>query len=929
MSSEPSATGWSPRRSATAVYLMFVLSGVAGLIFQVLWARRLALVFGNTLESVTTTVCAFLLGLALGAWLAGRWLVGRPNGLRVFACLEIGVAVSGLAVTYAIPWVTPVAQMLARSSGGEEAGLSLARLLLVMALLLVPCIAMGGTLPVLTQGLIARGNGGFSGVLASLYAANTLGAALGALATSFLLIPWLGVLATAAVAAGLDALVALAALGLAGSEPGESPARAAVGPPRARWEAWLALVGSGFCGLALEIAWTRLLVFFNGSDVYAFSTVLATYLLGLVLGSSLLGRGRSLRRARLLLPCLFLFLGAAAFSAFWMLPWISALHGDLLGQISMPWVRLCISALLILPGTVVLGALFPLSSQLIDSSRGGNHGTSVGEAYLWNTVGSVSGCLLAGFVLLPRLGLQGTFAAVAVTAVGVGLLLALTAPRPMALRVAGGVVGLFLAGAILSTPSDALRRNFYEPRGTVLFQGEDQHGAVALLREFEAYRGVDSVNLIVDGFTMAGGSLHARRYTTMLAQVPIQMHPDPKRVLVVCLGLGNTLRAAVASDRTARVDCVELSRKVLEAVRFIPDLGPTLSSPKLTMHVNDGRNFLLTTENRYDVITAEPPPPTHAGIVNLYSKEYYELCRSRLKPGGLVAHWLPVNQMSVFDAKTIIRAFLEVFPHATLWEGQGLNLCLLGSERPLQVTWPELSANIHGDAEVLGPVGLDRPELFAATYLKGPEALRRYVAGTPPVTDDRPFIEYPSGPWGFDARFFFVGRESLPLVEAASARARLAKARTFQSWRLTWRFGGAGGPQLSRLIRANLARLMLSSYPTEKHYRTEVGANWARYQYLRTTRPLNALALAEWAYMRGRDAEAARWLARLDPRSESSLFAHGLRLLLLEGQAPADAAAGYRQALSEEGLSSVYKSYCKDRLRKLEQASLLSDGSSG
>lgn len=786
---------------------LFACSGVGGLIFQVIWTRKLALVLGSTIQSASLTSAAFMFGLGLGALFGARLSRSAVSPLKLFALLELTVACVGLATTAAIPSLPTALQAWLDPQGPSFRFL----LVVVSAVLLVlPALCMGATLPLLVAGHLRSGTG-FVQVLSVFYAANTLGAAAGAFATDFILVKQFGVWQTACLAAGCDLLAAGVAFWVASGR--RSAAGPAIPPPstppdRNRGRLPLVLLAvSGFCGLGLEIAWTRLLVFFNGTDIYAYSLVLSVYLFGIVVGSLFVTWLPKRWDNPRTLAILYLLLGLLAWQCVYSLEGMGRLIGLLLDSEHRMGRRLLACFLLILPSTVILGALFPLTSSMLHRARGGDAGGTVGSAYIFSTLGSVLGALVAGFVLLTGFGLQATIQAFGSVAL-VAAVLAWGAAWP-AKRLAGvGVAsGLLLLGVWAKAPN-ALIPLIYDRNGDRLISIVDDHyGAVALVEQLDRAEARRYKNLVVDGYNMAANNLAAQRYTAQLALLPALLDEHPRDVLVICLGLGNTLRALESLPGVERIDVVELSEAVAAMVGQLPDVARALTSPKVSLHVGDGRYFLSTTRRRYDVITAEPPPPTQAGIVNLYSREYYELCKSRLRPDGVVAQWLPVMQMSQFEAKTVIRAFQDVFPYAYLYQGQRLQLVLVGSSRPLAPDLDRVELSLPADRSRLAAVDLDSAGKIFSTFLAGPERLRRYTRDTPPLTDDRPYLQYHNGDWRPDLSFLMEGlREPVERLQGAPVRrVEFEKARQKAVWYAQYTFETSGDPMLDQLL--SLARL--------------------------------------------------------------------------------------------------------------------------
>jgi len=706
------------------VGLLFAFSGCAGLIFEVIWTRQLALVLGSTLQSAALVTGCFLFCLGLGAWLAGR-LPSRWQGLRAYAIVELVAAVSGATVT----WLLPKTSWLSQSLPESTEALLLARLALAMSLLAVPCLAMGASLPFLCNWLVAQNQQLYLRGLSRLYALNTLGAVCGVWLADWILIRKIGLFQAGLSAAGIDALVGLLALGLArrsSSQPMPEPERA---PQKAtNWKPLAILFGLGLCGSLVQVLFTRSIIVFQGSDITAFSTCLLVYLSGLSLGGHLASRG--VARPQFHLHSWLLAACGAVLISFFSLGWCSRLPYESLAVI---WT--------IGPSAVCLGACFPLASQALlkDQQKSGQIAAS---SVLANTLGSLWGALLSGFVLIPILGMQYT---VLVVTNLLALLALATVPSHSLGRSWASVLMLLCQPLLLFTlPTFYLRDILYpDPSYRFIFWGEDGYGSVALVEQPDYYTGEQTTSLMVDGFNMMGDVIGARRYATAIGALPILLQNKPEEALVICFGLAHTASIVVAFSEIKRVDCVELSPIVIRAVSRLERCANVLRNPKMHLKIGDGRHHLLTTKKTYSLVVAEPPPPSHAGVVNLYTREYYQLCAQRLKSDGWVAQWLPIFQLSRRDTRTIIRAFLEVFPEAYLVDGAFYGqMLLVGSRQPLKVNYRNFVQRARAQEAHLKAAGWDSPEQLLSSIVGGPKFLRAYTENSPALTDDWPILLY-------------------------------------------------------------------------------------------------------------------------------------------------------------------------------------------
>jgi spermidine synthase len=731
-------------------------SGAAALIYQALWVKQVGLLVGVAVYAVTTVVSAFFAGLAIGSAVFGRLADSRPRPLALYAGLELGIAVTGFATTLLL-------SRLARPYAALEDSVGLAAWALPFVLMALPAILMGGTLPALVRAARPRA-GGIGTASGALYAANTAGGVLGVLATPLALVPAFGVQGTGAVAAIVNLVLATAAAILARRAPTAAettvpthiadPVPAMAGSHLAR--ALYAVAGA--LALGLEVVWSQAVMQFINTRAYAFALVLATYLTGLVTGSALWARlADRVRDPWRAFGLLEIGAGAASLACFGLLgPWLPALqaraHAVMLPATG-PFLAACIHmvlapiALLLVP-TVLLGAAFPAVARL--ACGAGRVGRDLGAVAAFNTLGGIVGTLATGFVVVPAVGLSHALALLAVGAAIVGGTAVLRGAagrepevrRRTAAAVALGVAVVALAGA--RVPSDHLARLLLNTRpGTLDAYEESPGGIVAVVRE--PYLQSSFRRLYIQGVSNSGDSMMSRRYMRLQMLLPLLLHPgDARSVLVVGLGTGITCGTSLAWPSLERRECAELLPAVRRTVGLFEGNLGVATDPGVTIRIIDGRHLLLRDPAMWDVITLEPPPPTAAGVVNLYSRDFYELCRERLAPGGIMAQWFPLTTQNEEDARTLVRSFIDVFPHVSLWTTEAHETLLVGSREPLVIDAATLAARFAQPEvrRVLAEVGIADPAALLATYVTDRAGLEAFVAGAPPVTDDRPRLEY-------------------------------------------------------------------------------------------------------------------------------------------------------------------------------------------
>ena len=746
---ETPAPGPDPRLLAG----LLVASGAAALVYETLWVKQLGRVVGVEVHAVTIALSAFFAGLALGAAVFGRQADRAARPLRLYAALEAGVALLGLLSTLA----------LARSAAAFVAlqG-SLGPLAWALPFLLVglPAFLMGGTLPTLLRALrpddtgVARATG-------RLYAANTAGAVAGTLAVPFVLVPAFGVSGSGGFAALLGATVAAAAWTLdarRGRHGGEAKPPKVDDPerrlsPEGRLALTLYAVAGGVA-LGYEVVWAEMLVPFLSTRTYAFAVMLGTYLTGLALGSALFARwSRPEREPWRVFGLLLAGAGASTVVILALLgPWLPDAQTfagmwamRISGRETIEVVaRFVVAAVvvLLLP-TTFLGAAFPAAARLVAS--GARVGRDVGAVAALNTAGGIAGTLLTGFVLVPRLGLVRSLGALAVTGAVLGALAVVKGVGGRGGAVLGSASLVAAVAAVATfTPRDLLARTLAAERGgRLVFYDEDPGGTVAVLEQPAA--GGPFRRLYIQGVSNSGDALPSRRYMRLQALLPLLVHPGkPRAALVVGFGTGITAGALLAFPALEKRVAVELLPSVVKAgPLFEGNLGAA-SDPRIEIRIGDGRHELLRSGERYDLITLEPPPPSAAGVVNLYSRDFYRLCRDRLAAGGLMAQWWPLPAQNDEDSRALVRSFLDVFPQVTLWTTELHEMLLVGSESPIAIDSHRVAERfaVAETARPLAEVGVESPEALLATFVTDRAGLERYVGGAPPVTDDRPLIEH-------------------------------------------------------------------------------------------------------------------------------------------------------------------------------------------
>jgi spermidine synthase len=791
------------------LHTLFFMSGAAGLIYEIIWVRQFGTVFGSTVYSVALVTGLFMGGLGLGGYAAGRFADARfredpRSPLRWYGCAELAIGAWGLALAYLLPRLAPLAAQIAHYVPDEAgffrltASSSLARYAVAAALLAPITLLMGATLTLLIRCAVGREVEAAGWRISLLYAANTAGAALGCLLADTALVPALGLFGTQALAVGLNLVAGAGALALARAAhaPPPAPRDAATvseppGPSGGGWRASVALTGlalglTGFASMGMQVVWFRHLVSVHRLSRPTFSMVLFVILTGIWVGS-LLGSAcdRRLRRPlSLFAVAIALFVasalgGLAVFDASQVFEHRRALFAgspsasDFAWAVATHWTALRPALFVVGLPILCLGAAFPLANAHVQRLEA-SVGRRAGALYLANTAGAVAGSLAAGFLLLPALGTQrATLVLVAAALLAVAALQAVEwSERARSLRSAA-VFAVCFALPLLALvawarlPADfLLRRSLTQPdQLRLLALQEGVNETIAVMEYPDLSRA-----LFTNGHSMSNNYVDAQRYMRAFSHVPLLIHERPRKAMVMCFGVGNTLHATLLHP-LERVDLVDLSEDILEHAHwFAATNHDALHDPRVRVFVNDARQHLrMMPPESYDLITGEPPPITHAGVVSLYSREFFALARSRLRPGGLISYWFPIRQASPEAARSLVRSFVEVFPDSVLLSGGRAELILLGRVGGPPQLDPEhvraRLAELPRVAEDLHGVYLSRLQELFSTFVASAETMRRVTLRAPALTDDRPILEY-SAP--LHSRRFNLPATLFDLSDAAS-----------------------------------------------------------------------------------------------------------------------------------------------------------------
>jgi len=770
-------------RAISALLPLFFVSGATALVYQTLWNRDLHLVFGTSTFAIATVLSAFMAGLGLGGFVMARFADRIDRPLAAYGALEAVIGLYALVFPWLVSEASTVYLSLWHTLGGNPVAFGLAQFAIIGVTLLIPTAAMGATLPLLARFATSR-LGAAGDRIGTLYAVNTAGAVFGTWFAGFILLPWAGLWMTTVLAAIANLGLGAAAIGL---DLWNGAAQQSVEVVDDLEEPFtphfvpvaLALGLAGFASLIYEVAWTRVLGLMVGASVYAFSVMLLAFLVGIAIGGKLGGplADRVLNRYGehgILWLLGGIEAGVAALSyglmyVFPELPFWYVWTFDALGAADSPtmmWVTsLAVSGMVMTPPAVLMGMAFPVAVRAVlgDSK---SLGRPVGNIYAANTVGGMFGAFSAGFLLLPNIGVQTTIFVAAVVnllAAAVALFAARNLHRSQIWMVGPtSIVAATLAFVFLPPPWDPMLMTSGMYHYVTEFEDHSRAGILEYsidLYDLVYYaEGLSTVVTVAANkesgnmWLANNGKVDASTTTDMPTQVlcsllPMQFAKSYDEVLVIGLASGITAGAVTQLDDLGRLDIVELEPAIEQAARhFSAYNNNVLDDSHVNLMANDGRNHLLITdEQAYDVIVSEPSNPWITGVSNLFTREFWEMGKQRLKPGGVWSQWVQMYGMDDRDLKSLLRTFATVYPHVILYATiEDADLVLVGSDEPLLAS-PQAARRLFAQHRVesqLRKVDVTDPYELVAMFQMDRQDILDATEGSPLNTDDNMRIEY-------------------------------------------------------------------------------------------------------------------------------------------------------------------------------------------
>lgn len=763
--------------SRRVILLCFFLTGLSGIVYEIVWVRQFTLVFGNTVFAVGAVLAAFMAGLGIGGYVFGVRIEKSGHPILYYGVLELLVGVYALGLPFLLRILESAGPDMLAALHGSRSALFLVKFAVSFLLLFLPTFFMGASLPLMTHYFVRR-RAVFGNVVSFLYALNTFGAVVGVFLATFAMLPYAGVTKTIQMAFTINAGVGLLAIlqyyklkGVREDSSAEEEPEWWEEPVRRNHPAVLLVVLlSGFMAMVFEVAWSRTLALLLGSSIYSFSLILLTFLLGIALGGVVCSRYYRGRRRGSFATLAFCQMAAVVTAALVLpaLPFITSYVVLAVPKVStqpalMFASNFLVCTFLLLIPTIFLGISFPMAAEVY-VDRAERSARTVGKVYLFNTFGTIAGSILAGFVLIPVIGVRNALVVGLATGIASGLVaLAFATGVPMLRRAIGVVLPIAVAGVVAVSPfwkkeimtsgpflyashlasariPGSLVEKIRMRAGDILYYHD---GAVCTV---SVHRVKKHIFMKVNGKTDAstGSDMHTQ---VLSAYIPMLLKPGAKDVLMIGIGSGTTA-GKILQFPVEKLRCVEIERAVARGSRYFKKANERYwEDERNEIILEDARNFLLLDKNKYDVIISEPSNPWMAGVASLYTVEAFSSMRDHLKPGGLVCQWFQKYRISEYDLGIAMSTFADVFPHVYVFRGAPDDLLMVGSASPISLDFRDVQSRLDTLPEVekvLRGFGLrDALSLLVSSFVADKEYIResfRHINLR--QTDDTPYLEF-------------------------------------------------------------------------------------------------------------------------------------------------------------------------------------------
>jgi spermidine synthase len=741
--------------SLRKIQISLFLSGFSALVYQIVWLRSINVVFGVHVFSTSTVFTAFMAGLAIGSYFFGKISDVVKNPLKIYFFIEIFIGIYAIVFPFLFDQISEFYKLLSQNLNPGFYPLQLIKFILSFFVLIIPTTLMGGTLPVVIKTFTASFDK-FGRKISLFYAVNNVGAALGGILAGFFLIRTLGLNQTSYFAAGMNFISAAVVFSLLNNQllKKNTSERVREYPenlkkPYSRNFVRLILIVfaiEGFTTLAYEVLWTRILIEFSyDKTVYLYSTIIVCFILGLSLGSYVIkNRIDKIIDLPKFLAYTEIIIGIGSFALLLLFVFVAPLIVQN-REIYNSWFTLAgweytFIFILLLPPVLLMGFTFPLVGKIYSDNLK-KVGQRIGVIGFYDTVGSIFGAFVTGFVLIPILGVYYSFLSIVLLNIGIGFLLIHYHPGlKKSFKTRAWIIITFLV-LIIFMP---LHKEFYKkridfyPQDELIAYNEGVAATVSVHQQPAGHKAL-AINGAKTAFT-TGADIKVH---TFLACMPYIFCPDVRNACVVGFGMGVTVNC-LSKLKAPHVDVAEISPEVVRTSHkhfaFLND--KVLARENVQLHVEDGRSFLFTQDDKYDLITTNA---VHARLgANLYTRDFYDLCKRKLTREGFLCQWLPTNWLTKQEFKGLVKAFYEVFPNTSLWYVTRGHMLLLGSNNENEIKWQHFTNRFFQPEfyEIMNGVGIVSPEEFVAHLFASRDKMKKYTTHTVPNSDNYPYVEF-------------------------------------------------------------------------------------------------------------------------------------------------------------------------------------------
>jgi len=722
------------------IYLiLFFFSGISGLIYEVVWARLLLLAFGSTTVANTLVITAFMLGLGIGGLYFGNYVDRKGSHHKIFSYLQLGIGLSSFLLLFFLPQLPRLSKAILNNIHLSQPVYSVLIFIITFIILFIPTFLMGGTLPVMTKLYVLDENRIKNGI-GLLYGLNTFGGVIGALSAGFFLIRNLGLSLTQSIAIFINFAIGIFMFLPHSKIPAENrDSKSVLKNLREtkidRLKKYLPFIAGliGFASLACEIFWMRALSIFLTNSTYTFTIILIVFLSGIFIGSIIFVKLKEKSNLINIFATVQILTGLYIVTGCLFLNRLPKLLFGIQGILEIPFFRMFLPALILsvvvvfIP-TIFMGISFPLICSLYGQEIK-DIGNKLGNIYFSNTLGSALGSLSAGIFFINYFGVITGLIAVGLINLVVGFFFTLYLKNRLLNII------IFVCAIIISFYS--IQNKFILPpsiyhsptrQDRVLYYKETRDGTIIVSED--RLTGIRSC--YVNNSAVIGTTYDAVKVVKMLGSLPFVFNPDAKEILVIGFGVGITT-STIARYNIKKIDCVEICPGLREAAKYFTNFNNYIFKNSMIHFIpNDGRNFLLLSNKKYDIISCDPTHPI-LGSGNLYTKEYFMLCKDHLSENGVVCQYLPFHKLSPEEFKSLIKTFAEVFPHTSIWLGYSHGM-LVGTNMPQTIKFESLK-NLKDEM-------LNDPYLLAVSYLLDTEGINNFSTGAKINTDNHPRLEF-------------------------------------------------------------------------------------------------------------------------------------------------------------------------------------------